>query len=84
MMPQNLLLNILGLPMAQLCKSLQIPLTIALLKLLIDISIMSDFCNSYGLLCSLLRFFVVPPVIGYLTNRLGRLLPSFVDSRDCL
>ncbi|VDP19698.1 unnamed protein product [Heligmosomoides polygyrus] len=36
------LLNILGLPMAKLCKLVQIPITIARLELLVDISVMAS------------------------------------------
>ncbi|VDP57399.1 unnamed protein product, partial [Heligmosomoides polygyrus] len=39
------LLDVLGLAMAILCESVQLPLTIARLELFVDITIMSGFRN---------------------------------------
>ncbi|VDP14618.1 unnamed protein product [Heligmosomoides polygyrus] len=60
----NKLFNILGLAMAGLSKSVQIPLTIARFELSVDITIMSGFRNSHGLLRSLLRLLILLPVVG--------------------
>ncbi|VDP38486.1 unnamed protein product [Heligmosomoides polygyrus] len=76
------LLIVLGLPMAILGKSVQILLTIARPELLVNVYIMSGFCKSHGLLCSFLRFLVLPPIIGCLfaeKHVIERLLLSNFD-----
>ncbi|VDO19558.1 unnamed protein product [Heligmosomoides polygyrus] len=64
------LLNVFCLATASFGESVNIPLTIARLELLVDISIMSGFSSGHCLLCRFLCFSIVPPIMDcFITDK---------------